>query len=92
MQPTEAATPQELAQLHRETRIENRAYARAQERAAVDPCKEYRCECGNTATALEIAWWGTECSCGQWRMTGVQLAPTNPVTGAHPVVLQAGPL
>ena len=30
MQPTEAATPQELAQLHREIRIENRAYAHAQ--------------------------------------------------------------
>ena len=36
MQPTETFSPQELAQLHRETRIENRAYAHAQERAAAD--------------------------------------------------------
>ena len=40
MQPTETFSPQELAQLHRETRIENRAYAHARERAAAD---SYRC-------------------------------------------------
>ena len=92
MQPTEPASPLELAQLHRETHTENRAYARAQERAAADPCKEYRCECGNTATALDVAWWGPDCACGQWRMTGVQVALSNPVTGLHPVTLQAGPM
>ena len=90
MIPLIPPSPQELAQHHRETRILDRAYARALAIAAADPCREYRCECGNTATALEIAWWGSDCACGQWRMTGVQVALTSPLF-VRPVTLKAGP-
>jgi hypothetical protein len=95
---TEPASPAELAQLHRETRIENRAYARAQDRAAADPCKTYRCcECGETSTASEYhrdgecTWMTAEATVCRGRLIGqpvVQLR--NPVTGNTSVTLKAG--
>ena len=91
MQPIEFLNPAELAQHQREIRIENRAYARAQERAAADPCREYQCSCGATCTALDVAWFGRDCACGQ-QMMGVRAVQlSNPVTGDVTVALQAGP-
>jgi hypothetical protein len=90
---TEPASPAELAQLRRDARIENRAYARAQDRAAADPCKTYRCSgCGDVQSALHVALYGRDCDCG-WLLIGqpvVQLR--NPVTGNTSVTLKAGAL
>ena len=54
MQPIEAASPQEHTQLHRETRIENRAYAHAQERATADP---YICTAASAGTPPRPFRW-----------------------------------
>ena len=54
MQPTETFSPQELAQLHRKTRIENRAYAHARERAAAD---SYRCTAASAGTPPRPFRW-----------------------------------
>jgi hypothetical protein len=90
---TEPASPSELAQLHRETRIENRAYARAQDRAAADPCQTYRCcECGETETALGVAWHGRDCHCGGLLIGQPVVQLRNPVTGPVAVTLLAGAL
>jgi hypothetical protein len=89
----EALSPAELAQHHREVRIERRIFTRAQERAAADPCKTYRCSgCPTTVTALDVALYGRDCDCG-WLLIGqpvVQLR--NPVTGNRSVTLKAGAL
>lgn len=88
MLPTEAA---ELAQHHRELRIENRSYARAQE-AAADPYQTYRCcECENVQSAVHVAWWGRDCDCGGQLVGQTVVQLVNPVTGNTPVVLVAGP-
>jgi hypothetical protein len=90
---TEAASPAELAQLHRENRIENRAYASAQDRAAADPCRTYRCcECGETEDALNVAWWGNTCDCGGLLIGQPVVQLRNPVTGNASVTLKASAL
>ena len=92
MLPIEALSPAELAQHQRAIRIEDRAYARAKETAAADPCQTYHCcECGETDTALSVAWWGRDCSCGGVLIGQPTVQLTNPVTGSRSVQLVAGP-
>ena len=100
MQRIEALTPAELAQHHRDARIERRMDVRAHEKAAADPCKTYRCcTCGNTSTASEYHRDG-ECTwmsadgvtvCRSHLIGQPVVKLSNPKTGSTPVTLKAGP-
>ena len=88
----EALSPAELAQHHRAIRNEDRAYARAKETAAADPYQTYRCcKCCETDTALSVAWWGRDCSCGGVLIGQPTVQLRNPITGPVAVQLIAGP-
>ena len=91
MQRIDPISPAELAQFHRATRTENRAYARAQEAAAADPCQSYRCcECGNVQSAVHVAWWSRDCDCGGLLIGQPVVYLSNPRTGSTPVTLLVG--
>ena len=101
MQQIESLSPAELAQHHRDARIERRVVTLAQQRAAADPCRTYRCcTCGSVSTASEYHRDG---ECTWMSADGVTVCRghligqpvvrlSNPVTGPVRVALMAGPV